>query len=296
MISGSSQRTIMKFIIIALIAAAIGMLVALGGAQGGKLAGTYPIFIICGALAFLINWTAFVPALIKRTEKFYDLTGSITYLSMMGVAGILASPMDLRGKIVTAMVVIWALRLGSFLFMRIMRDGGDHRFDHIKTNGPRFFMAWTLQGLWALLTSACALAIIISARQVPLDIWAYAGLALWIIGFAFEIFADRQKKAFRADPKNKGRYITSGLWAWSRHPNYFGEITLWIGIAVMAVPVLTGWQWVCLISPVFVVFLLTKLSGIPTLTRAGQTRWGEEPGYQTYLKNTPLLIPRPPKG
>ena len=285
----------MKFLIIAIIAAAIGMSVAFGGAQGGKLAYDYPIFLICGALAFLINWVAFVPALIKRTEKFYDLTGSITYLSLMGVAVALASPLDLRGKIVAAMVVIWALRLGSFLFTRILKDGGDHRFDHIKTNPPRFFMAWTLQGLWVLLTSACALAIITSEKQVPLGIWAYIGIALWIIGFAFEVIADRQKRAFRADPANKGQYITTGLWGWSRHPNYFGEIVLWIGIAVMAVPVLTGWQWVCLISPLFVIFLLTKLSGIPTLTKAGQKRWGDDPAYQAYINNTPLLIPRPPK-
>jgi len=289
----------MKFIIIALIAAVIGMSVALGGAQGGKIANTvggYPIFLICGALAFLINWAAFIPALIKRTEKFYDLTGSITYLTMIAIAVILAAPLGQRAKIVAAMVVIWALRLGSFLFTRILKDGGDHRFDHIKTHAPRFFMAWTLQGLWALLTSACALAIITSNNQVPLDIWAYAGMALWVFGFGMEVMADRQKKAFRADPANKGRYIKSGLWAWSRHPNYFGEIVLWIGIAVMAVPVLSGWQWFCLISPVFVIFLLTKLSGIPTLSRAGQKRWGEEPDYQAYIKNTPLLIPRPPKG
>jgi len=282
----------MKFLIFIFVALTVGLGVAWGGSQGGKMAGAYPGFLICGVLAFLINWTAYIPALIKKTEKFYDLTGSITYLAIIGTAVALASPLDARGKIAAAMVVIWALRLGSFLFTRIIRDGGDHRFDEIKINPRRFLVAWTLQGLWALLTSACALAIITSSKQVPLGVFAYIGIALWFVGFVIEIIADQQKKTFRKDPANKGRYINSGLWARSRHPNYFGEIVLWIGMAVMALPVLQGWQWVCLISPVFVIFLLTRLSGIPTLTKAGQKRWGDEPDYQAYLENTPLLIPR----
>ncbi len=282
----------MKFIIIAGVAALIGLLVALGGAQTGKLAGGWPIFLICAVLAFGVNWLAFIPALIKRTEKFYDLTGSVTYLTLMGVSVALASPLDIRAKIVAAMVCIWAIRLGSFLFTRIMKDGGDHRFDHIKTNAPRFFMAWTLQGLWALLTSACALAIITSNISVPLGGWAYAGIVLWIVGFGIEVIADRQKRAFRAEPENKGRFIQTGLWSRSRHPNYFGEIMLWIGIALMAVPILNGWQWVCLISPIFVILLLTRISGIPTLARAAQKKWGDDPAYKAYLDTTPLLIPR----
>ncbi len=285
----------MKFIVILCIATLMGLGVAWGGSQGGKFAMGYPIFLMSALLAFLINWVAYIPAQLNRTEKFYDLTGSLTYLTTIILAAFLASPLDIRAKIVVAMVCIWALRLGSFLFRRILKDGKDHRFDHIKTNPPRFLMAWTLQALWVVLTSACAVAIITSETQKPLGLWAYGGIGLWVIGFAVEVIADKQKSDFRKNPDNKGRFINSGLWAWSRHPNYFGEIILWIGIALMAVPVLSGWQWVCLISPLFVIFLLTKVSGIPTLAKAGQKRWGDVPAYQAYLENTPLLVPRPPK-
>jgi protein-S-isoprenylcysteine O-methyltransferase Ste14 len=114
-------------------------------------------------------------------------------------------------------------------------------------------------------------------------------------GFLLEIVADRQKRRFKADPANAGKFISSGLWAWSRHPNYFGEILLWLGVAMVAAPVLSGWQLVSLISPVFVVLLLTRVSGIPLLEARSDKRWGSEPEYQSYKLNTPVLIPRPPK-
>lgn len=285
----------MKFLVIALICAAVGMSVAFGGGQGGKMAGDYSIFVIAGAAAFAVNWLAYIPALIARTEKYYDLTGSLTYLSVTALTLWLASPVGLQAKIVAVLVAVWAARLGSFLFARIRRDGGDSRFDKIKTNAARFFLTWTLQGLWVVLTAACALAIMTSTKDIPLGPWAYAGLALWVIGFVIEVVADGQKSAFKKDPANEGNFITSGLWAWSRHPNYFGEITLWLGIAVMAVPFLSGWQWVVMISPVFVTLLLTRVSGVPLLERKAAKKWGDDPAYQAYVKNTPVLIPRPPK-
>ena len=124
---------------------------------------------------------------------------------------------------------------------------------------------------------------------------AIVGIVVWVAGFAIEAVADRQKSVFKRDPANAGRFITSGLWAWSRHPNYFGEITLWTGIAIIAVPILDGWRWVTLISPVFVFLLLTRVSGIPLLEARGKKRWGDEQAYQEYTLNTPVLIPRPPK-
>ena len=122
-----------------------------------------------------------------------------------------------------------------------------------------------------------------------------AGLALWVGGFLFEVVADRQKSAFRAKPENAQRFIRDGLWAWSRHPNYFGEIVLWCGIALMALPVLQGWQYATLISPLFVVLLLTKISGVRMLEARGRKQWGDDPDYQAYVRSTPMLLPRPPR-
>jgi steroid 5-alpha reductase family enzyme len=106
--------------------------------------------------------------------------------------------------------------------------------------------------------------------------------------------SDAQKNRFRADPANRGKFIQTGLWAWSRHPNYFGEIVLWIGVAIIALPVLRGWQYLTLISPVFVTLLLTRVSGVPMLERRADEKWGGQEDYEAYKARTPVLIPRPP--
>ncbi|MGB5576244.1 MAG: DUF1295 domain-containing protein, partial [Woeseiaceae bacterium] len=224
----------------------------------------------------------------------YDLTGGITYITVTVVAVLLSRDLDLRTTLVAAMVLFWSLRLATFLFRRISRDGKDSRFDNIKNRPLRFFMAWTIQGLWVLLTAAAALAIITGGVREPLGAIGIAGIVIWSIGLLIEIIADRQKSRFRDDPDNKGRFINVGLWAWSRHPNYFGEIVLWTGMAIVAMPVLQGWQWATLISPVFVTFLLTRVSGIPLLEEKADERWGGQDDYENYKRNTPVLIPKPP--
>ncbi len=273
----------------------VGAIVVLAGSQGSGQIGSVAVFAVCGALAYVINWVVFVPSNLAKTEQYFDLTGSATYVSVTAIALLFSEDLDARSVIVGAMVVVWALRLGSFLFRRIRRDGRDGRFDRIKTDPLRFLMTWTLQGLWVLLTMACALAIITATERKSIGAVGVVGIVVWIAGFATEVVADRQKSAFRLDPENDGRFITSGLWAWSRHPNYFGEIVLWTGIAIMALPVLSGWRWVSLISPVFVTVLLTRVSGIPMLEARARDRWGDDVRYQEYKRNTPVLLPRPPR-
>ncbi len=273
---------------------AVGVLVALAGSDGSAEVGSVAVFAVCGAVAYLINWVAFVPSNIARTEHYFDLTGSITYVFVVLLAAALSDDLDARAVVVTVMVLVWAVRLGTFLFRRVKRDGRDARFDAIKVDPLRFLLTWTLQGLWVFLTLACALAVITGLDREDFGVFAVVGTVVWVAGFSIEVAADRQKSAFKRDPSNGGRFITSGLWAWSRHPNYFGEITLWAGVAIMALPVLSGWRWVTLISPVFVVLLLTRISGIPMLERRGAKRWGDDPEYRTYVANTPVLIPRPP--
>jgi steroid 5-alpha reductase family enzyme len=273
----------------------VGALVMLAGSQGSATVGSIAVFAVCGVLAYIINWVVFVPSNLAKTEHYFDLTGSATYISVVAVALVLSDDLDTRAIIVGAMVMAWALRLGSFLFRRIRRDGRDGRFDTIKTDSLRFFMTWSLQGLWVLLTMACALAIITGTERQSIGWVAIVGIAAWIAGFAIEIAADQQKSAFKRDPANASRFIASGLWAWSRHPNYFGEIVLWTGLAIIALPVLAGWRWITLISPVFVALLLTRVSGIPMLEARAEKRWGGEEEFQTYTRNTPVLFPRPPR-
>ena len=274
---------------------AVGAAVAWAGSQGGVSAGGVPVFALCGLLAFVINWVVFVPSHLAQTERFFDLAGSLTYVTVIGTALLATAATDPRSLLLAALVLVWAIRLGTFLFSRINREGKDGRFDELKTSFSRFLGAWTLQGLWVFLTLACALAAITSEGVRPLGGAALVGALIWAVGFAIEVVADRQKRRFRTDPENRGRFIQSGLWAWSRHPNYFGEIVLWVGVAIIAYPELAGWQYVTLVSPLFVYLLLTRVSGIPLLEERAQAKWGEDPEYQAYRNRTPELVMRRPR-
>lgn len=273
----------------------LAAIVGYAGSSGGVRFQDVPVFVICAVLAFTVQWIAFIPAYVRQTEHFYDLVGSVTYVTLVLVALLLGGSSDLRSLLMVFMVVIWAVRLGSFLFSRVRLAGEDRRFVRIKTDFLRFLMTWTLQGLWVFLTLAAVLAALTSGRSEPIGLVGMAGLVLWLAGFGIEVVADNQKRTFRADPVNHGRFIRTGLWAWSRHPNYFGEILLWAGITVFAAPVLTGWQWVTVISPLFVYVLLTRISGVPMLEAAARKRWGEDPEYQHYQRSTPVLVLRPPR-
>lgn len=284
-----------KLLIIILIVVLLGLSVSAAGGSHGAQLGPISVFFACGLLAFVVNWVAFIPANIKQTEHFYDLTGSLTYISIVVFAVATSASMDTRATIAATMVLVWAIRLGTFLFRRISQDGKDDRFDEIKINPLRFFLTWTIQGLWAILTAACALAIITSSPTQPIGLIGSIGILFWLVGFLFEVVADAQKRAFKRDPENAGRFITTGLWAWCRHPNYFGEITLWTGMAIMALPILKGWQYVTLVSPIFIYLLLTRVSGIPLLKKKSDAKWGDEEAYLSYMATTPALFPKPPK-
>jgi steroid 5-alpha reductase family enzyme len=253
-----------------------------------------PLLVVLAGLAFLIQWAAYVPSFIKQTEHYYDLAGSLTYATVI-VLALALSEMDLRAAVIGTLVLVWCARLGSFLFRRVKRDGKDGRFDDIKPHWGRFLMAWTFQGLWVFMTLLAALLAITSPAGLGWDLLATLGLLIWLTGFALEVIADRQKSAFRADPGNRGRFITTGLWAWSRHPNYCGEILLWTGIALMATPTFAGWQWLGWLSPLFVTWLLMKVSGIPMLEQRADEKWGGQPDYEAYKARTPVLLMKPPK-
>jgi steroid 5-alpha reductase family enzyme len=270
----------------------IGVLVAWAGSQGGNLVAGIPVFSVSVGLAYLIQWLVFIPSYVRQTERFFDLTGSLTYISVTSLAALLSSNLDARSVLLWVLVVIWAIRLGTFLFRRIKRAGKDDRFDELKPSFIRFLNVWTIQGLWITFTAAAALVAITTANRKELDVLAVIGCLVWVFGFALEVIADAQKSRFSANPDNTGKFIQTGLWSRSRHPNYFGEITLWVGVAIIALPVLQGWQWVALISPVFVTLLITRVSGVPLLEKKADKKWGGQADYEAYKQRTPVLIPR----
>jgi len=245
-------------------------------------------------MIFVIQWIAYVPAFIFKTEKFYDLTGSITYISAIAFALYSTNDsqsLDLGSLIIGAAIIIWAVRLGSFLFIRVHKDKKDGRLDSIKTSFSQFFMTWTLQGMWVFICSSAALIAIANPSGVVINSIFVFGLVLFILGFVVEVIADNQKSAFRSIPENKDAFINEGLWARSRHPNYFGEITLWTGITVMGISTFEGMNYLALFSPIFTYLLLNYVSGVRMVEYRGNKKWGHLDDYNAYIKNTPKLIP-----
>ena len=244
-------------------------------------------------LAFLIQWVAYIPAYIFQTEKFYDLTGSLSYLTVIWFVFFSSnnlSGLNIQNLIVVTLISIWAIRLGTFLFGRIHKDGEDKRFRTIKTSASQFFMTWTLQGMWVSICTMCAITAISSSQGIIANALFYLGLAFFIVGFAIEVVSDQQKSAFRAVPENKEKFITSGLWSKSQHPNYFGEILLWSAIALLSISSLNGTQYLTLISPVFTYVLLVYISGVRMLDDMGNKKWGHLEEYKVYKRNTPTLF------
>lgn len=269
----------------------LGVLVGLAAGAGTPVHGgmSLPLW---GALAsFALQWLGFSVAYWRQTEAWFDLLGSLNYIALVFLFLLLAPLAGERTLLVGCLVIIWAARLGSFLFLRIRAAGGDRRFDAIRARFGPFLMTWTLQALWVIATSGCVLAAMAAADSPPLSVLDGAGLVLWVIGFALEVIADEQKHRFRRQPANKGRFITSGLWSVCQHPNYLGEILLWCGLALLALPALAGAQWLTLLSPVFVALLLLRISGVPLLQKAALKRWGNDASWRHYVTSTPVLLP-----
>ena len=246
-------------------------------------------------MTFVIQWIAYIPAFLFKTEKFYDLTGSLTYIGTISFALYASGSfhnLKLGNIFVGLAIIVWAIRLGSFLFMRIRKDKKDGRFDSIKTSFSQFFMTWTLQGMWVFICSSAALIAIANPSGIPINSVFVIGLLMFIFGFAIEVIADNQKSAFRSIPENKDSFINEGLWAKSRHPNYFGEITLWAGITVMGISTFEGMNYLAIFSPIFSYLLLVYVSGVRMLEYRGHKKWGHLEDYQNYKKNTPKLIPK----
>ena len=241
-------------------------------------------------LIFCIQWVSFIPAFIFQTEKFYDLTGSITYLTAVFYTLYVTGSNNLSDLIIVGCVAVWAIRLGSFLFMRIHKTGEDRRFRTIKPNFTRFLMTWTLQGMWVSMCLLCVLTALSSYSGVVMNSIFFIGLLVFVLGLSIEIIADYQKTVFRRNIENKDKFITTGLWSLSRHPNYFGEILLWAGIAIMSISSLQGLQYLTLISPIFVYILLVYISGVRILEAQAEKKWGHLDSFKEYIKNTPRLF------
>ena len=253
------------------------------------------LLVEAALLIFGIQVLVFLPSYWAQTEHFYDLTGGITYLSTMGYMAYrhqaIFGTWDLRSLVLTGLIGIWAIRLSSFLFTRVKRVGKDGRFDSLKKSFTQFLLTWMLQGLWVFMCTYPALIALASPSKEE-NTFLAIGAIVWVVGWIYEVIADRQKTAFNKDPQNAGQFINVGVWKQSRHPNYVGELVLWTGITIIAAPVYLGSQWLALITPVFVYWLLNKVSGVNLLEERADKKWGHDPAYQAYKKDTPIFFPK----
>ena len=243
-------------------------------------------------VAVILQIIFFIPSFLLKTEKYYDLVGSLTYIATVSLAYFSVENKTMIDSIIYFYVMVWALRLGIYLFRRVRNDGKDVRFEQAKRHFLWFLQYWMGQALWVSLTACAAIIGILSPEDDILPVLSMVGMALWLSGFTIESVSDYQKRAFRKENNPSEAFIHTGLWARSRHPNYFGEITLWTGIAVIALNTLTGIEYITLISPVFVYILLTRMSGINMLERIADERYGHLEEYIKYKDNTPVLFPK----
>lgn len=271
---------------------------AASNAFGLTLLGSLAIFVPASRpaarLACALQLAVFVVhGLPFRSEEFYDLSGSVTHFAVVVQSLLNASPAPTpRGILVSLASVLWMTRLGTFLFLRIARDGRDARFDSLKPCWLSFLGAWTIQAAWVTLTELPI--VLCNARaagdQPPLGLTDAALAAAWGAGFVLEVAADMAKFTFRNDPANRAKFITGGVWGWSRHPNYFGEIAMWVALAAV-VTLCAGCSHAAWISPAFTALLLLKISGVPMVEKAGMKKWGNDPEYLHYVKHTSCIIP-----
>lgn len=263
------------------------------------LAGRASSLLEYAAVSVGIQWAAaLLYAIPRKDERIFDLTGAVTHATLVRLAYRVTleeqPTLGWRAQALTVLVCVWCARLGLFLYWRILSRGEDTRFAEIRDNKLRFLSVWTVQGLWVFLTDLpVLLSVVHGQHSADVHVLDVAGVLLWAVGFALEVAADYQKTKFRRDPRNKGKFISSGLWAYSRHPNYLGEILLWVGVFLVAVHTLQAeptYQALAAVSPAFVTLLLTTVSGIPLLEKQGDERWGKDEAYQQYKRQTSVLL------
>ena len=246
-------------------------------------------------IALALNGAFFTVAAVRRTDVVTDLSYSLTF-ALLALVLPFTGEREPSQLIASLLVLLWALRLGGYLFRRILRMKVDHRFDAMRDKPLRFARFWLLQAV-AVAVIMLPVSYLLDRSGAPgVGAWAVAGAAVWFAGLLIEAVADAQKSAFRAKDEHRGRFIASGLWRYSRHPNYFGEILVWWGLFLYAVPFLGGAAFAVVVGPVFVTLLLLFVSGIPPLERSADEKYGGDAAYRDYKRRTSILVPLPPRG
>lgn len=235
-------------------------------------------------------------AWIKKFDKLTDLAGGSNFVVLAIVTLVVKGTYEPRQILATALVFVWGMRLSAFLFFRVMKIGEDARFDERRDQCCRFSVFWILQGTWVMLISLPVLFVNGAEVPSPITVLDVVMASLFFILFVIETVADQQKYFFRANPANKGKFCDVGVWAWSRHPNYLAEMGMWWSMFVLSASGFAEdkWQWIGILSPLFISTLLLFLSGMPILEKSMDTRYGDNEGYWEYKDKTAPVCLFPP--
>jgi len=250
-------------------------------------------FLVALGISIGINAVFFAFAAALRTDKVTDLSYSLSFAVLAAVLLLLGRSFTALTVTTAVLVVAWAVRLGSYLFGRILKAGVDHRFDGMREHPLRFARFWALQAFMVWLVMLPSIRLFAHGDGGAPFVASIPGLALWAVGFAIEAVSDIQKAAFRRDPANRGRFIATGLWKYSRHPNYFGEALLWWGLFAAAAPAFRGWDFLTALGPLGLTLLLLFVSGVPLLEKAADKRFGTDDAYREYKRRTSVFVPLP---
>ena len=251
-------------------------------------------YLLTSLLVILaIQFLFFIIASILRSDVLTDITYALTFLVIVLLVLSFREVIQVTHLVLTAMVVLWALRLGVYLLVRILHMGRDERFDGIREKPLRFLVFWTFQGISIWLILWPSLFALTDGRGADWGLVRTAGVLVWLLGLVLESIADLQKYRFRSAPENKGLFIHSGLYRHARHPNFLGEMLCWWGVFLVALPALEGWQWVAILGPLFLTLLLRFGTGVPTVSRKQGQKYGHLPEFEHYLKNSNMFIPLP---
>jgi len=251
--------------------------------------------ILALIISLIIQIIFFSIAASLRTDKVTDLSYGLSFILISWIIFLIKQQFSVFNIILLMMITFWGIRLITYLFIRINKIGKDKRFDGIRENFAKFAVFWTFQAIsiWIILLPATiSLSNQVNNKKVVLS---FIGLFIWGIGLLIETTADWQKFVFKNDPKNKGKWISTGIWKYSRHPNYFGEMLCWWGIFIFVLPNFSGLQYLSIIGPLFITFILLFVSGVPILEKKYELRYKDNPNYQKYKQRTNLLVPLPPK-
>lgn len=245
--------------------------------------------ILLSALGISIafNMTLFFVAYFLQTDKLTDFSYSLCFLLINGL-GFYMSDKYLIDWVMFILVSIWAFRLGSYLFIRIMAMGRDNRFDEFRERLQSFIKFWIVQAISIFIISLSFLFFYSHNDGEPSSLF-WTGIGVAIFGLVMETIADQQKFSFKK--RNPTNFMQSGLWKKIRHPNYTGEILFWVGIFIASASYLNSWQWTAVLSPVWIIILLLKFSGIPPLEKMWQKKYGESQSFIDYKKSSWRLIP-----